>query len=302
MNKTIFENLSEKGIFQALSEVGFTFPWGNEITSFLDIYYLYNITYNLVSSNLLEQKGVTESANVIKGLYQMKWQKLYDTMTQSYNPIENYNMTESGTNKNTLAETKENNIDSTINVTANTTHTGNENKNNTGTQITTSTTTYGKTDNTTSTDTTNYGRTDTTENSNKIYGYNSVDPVPDNTSTNVNTAGGTDVRNNTIENTVGGSDSVANNRTDNLTENIDITNDTDESRKDTRIENESYTLNSTDNGEHSLKRSGNIGVTTTQQMLESERTLWLWNYFGIIFRDINRVLSLPVYKFNRRYQ
>lgn len=44
-----------------------------------------------------------------------------------------------------------------------------------------------------------------------------------------------------------------------------------------------------------LHRSGNIGVTTTQQMLESERRLWTWNYFDQIFKDLDKELALMVY-------
>lgn len=42
-------------------------------------------------------------------------------------------------------------------------------------------------------------------------------------------------------------------------------------------------------------RSGNIGVTTTQQMLSAERELWLWNFFDQVYKDIDSVLSLPIY-------
>lgn len=42
-------------------------------------------------------------------------------------------------------------------------------------------------------------------------------------------------------------------------------------------------------------RSGNIGVTTTQQMLFAERELWLWNFFDQVYKDIDSVLSLPIY-------
>ena len=42
-------------------------------------------------------------------------------------------------------------------------------------------------------------------------------------------------------------------------------------------------------------RSGNIGVTTTQQMLSAERELWLWNFFDQVYKDIDSVLSLPFY-------
>lgn len=47
---------------------------------------------------------------------------------------------------------------------------------------------------------------------------------------------------------------------------------------------------------YSLTRSGNIGVTTSQQMLQSERDLWVWNYFiNVVFPAINRVLTLSIY-------
>ena len=42
-------------------------------------------------------------------------------------------------------------------------------------------------------------------------------------------------------------------------------------------------------------RSGNIGVTTTQQMLFAERDLWVWNFFDQVYKDIDSVLSLPIY-------
>lgn len=45
-----------------------------------------------------------------------------------------------------------------------------------------------------------------------------------------------------------------------------------------------------------LTRSGNIGVTTSQQMIESERALWVWNFFyDVVFPDIDRVLTLQIY-------
>lgn len=42
-------------------------------------------------------------------------------------------------------------------------------------------------------------------------------------------------------------------------------------------------------------RSGNIGVTTSQQMLSAEREVWAWNFFDQVYKDIDSVLSLPVY-------
>lgn len=42
-------------------------------------------------------------------------------------------------------------------------------------------------------------------------------------------------------------------------------------------------------------RSGNIGVTTTQAMLESERNLWMWNFFDQVYKDVDSVLALVFY-------
>lgn len=44
-----------------------------------------------------------------------------------------------------------------------------------------------------------------------------------------------------------------------------------------------------------LKRSGNIGVTTSQQMIESERQLWEWYFYDIVFADIDKMLTLQIY-------
>ena len=39
-------------------------------------------------------------------------------------------------------------------------------------------------------------------------------------------------------------------------------------------------------------RYGNIGVTTTQKLIQEERELWLWNYFEQVFQDLDRELAL----------
>lgn len=44
-----------------------------------------------------------------------------------------------------------------------------------------------------------------------------------------------------------------------------------------------------------IRRAGNIGVTTTQQMLESERRVWEWNFFEQVFRDLDTELALQFY-------
>ena len=47
---------------------------------------------------------------------------------------------------------------------------------------------------------------------------------------------------------------------------------------------------------HELTRTGNIGVTTSQQMIESEIKLWDWNFIDNVFKDIAEILTLPIYE------
>lgn len=52
----------------------------------------------------------------------------------------------------------------------------------------------------------------------------------------------------------------------------------------------------TDTRNYHLERYGNIGVTTSQQMIESERSLWAWDFIrAVVYPDINRVLTSPIY-------
>ena len=44
-----------------------------------------------------------------------------------------------------------------------------------------------------------------------------------------------------------------------------------------------------------LHRYGNIGVTTNQQMIESERSIRMWNYFNSVYKDIDSVLAIRIY-------
>ena len=48
--------------------------------------------------------------------------------------------------------------------------------------------------------------------------------------------------------------------------------------------------------EHQLSRSGNIGVTTSQQMIESERALNELNIYNLVFEELSKRLFLSVLK------
>lgn len=112
--------------------------------------------------------------------------------------------------------------------------------------------------------------TNATESS--VHGFNSTTGVPTGeqtqkaTGTNTNTQTGTETREYNV------TDADTGTQTDN------------DGGQDTQTRN------------YKLTRSGNIGVTTSQQMIESERALWVWNFFhDVVFPDIDRVLTLQIY-------
>lgn len=51
----------------------------------------------------------------------------------------------------------------------------------------------------------------------------------------------------------------------------------------------------TETGHEDLERSGNIGVTTSQQMLQSEIDLRQYDFYNQIYNDIDTILCLSIY-------
>lgn len=120
------------------------------------------------------------------------------------------------------------------------------------------------------TDTTTPNLTTTSDNS--VYGFNSNAAVPTGEQTQSSTG--------TSTNTRTGTDTQEYNTTD----------------VDTGTQSETDGGQDTHTRNYTLTRVGNIGVTTSQQMIESERALWMWNFFqNVVFPDIDRVLTLQIY-------
>ena len=66
--------------------------------------------------------------------------------------------------------------------------------------------------------------------------------------------------------------------------------------RDTGTQNTATGGTDTDTRNYTLRRSGNIGVTTSQQMIQAERDLWLWDFFHtVVFPDVDKVLTIPIY-------
>ena len=100
---------------------------------------------------------------------------------------------------------------------------------------------------------------ETRNNSSGVYGFNSAQAVPD--ATDAETRTGTNTR------TTTGNSSTQYNTSD----------------TDTGTQSTSDTHSDTETRNYTLTRSGNIGVTTSQQMLEAEMRLRLnWNFYEVV--------------------
>ena len=219
----------DEGIFDALAEVaGDLLPWADAADSeYLNFDYFGNHSgakypAPVVMLLLDDNEELTESArlklaSIIWAKFREPWSHLWLTNEISYNPIHNYNMSDTRTLVRGDSDSRATTSESS------------------------QSTEHGKTD-------------DTTE---FVYGLNNTDQDGKKSDRISSQEGG--------ETTVtygqsGFSDGVA-------------------AREETET----------------TQRSGNIGVTTTQQMMEAERNVWLWNFFDQVYKDIDTVLSLPIY-------
>ena len=164
-------------------------------------------------------------------VFREAWDSIYAALTAVYNPINNYSMTESGEDTRT----------------------------NTGTQSTSEERSG------TEKETPNLTNTTTGENNSSggLYGFNSAESVPSDTTHGTNT--NTNTQSGTVNTDTSGTTSST--RTDDLTE----------------------------KSVHTFERSGNIGVTTSQQMIESELELRKKQFYEIVFHDIINYVCLHVY-------
>lgn len=246
-------------------------PWADTMSGTnLDIAYLDGhsgerycsnfINHRLNDSDVLSSDNRTLIANILWAMFGIQWTRLWATMKPAeYDPMTNYQMQE------------------TMEGTENSTRTPDLTKGDTGTVQTTGQ--DKRTPNLTrkGTGTVNDNGSATNTNQNGIWGFNSSISVPsdmsDGTATNENTT------------------------TRDLTETETGTDTTD--RTNTDIYNRSYTETGTDTtagtSSRKLIRTGNIGTNTFQNLLQQERNLWMYNFFEQVFKDVDSVLTIPIY-------
>lgn len=220
---------SDDGIFDAIAEVaGELLPWADAADSeYLNFDYFGNhsgakypapvVMLLLNDDEELSDSARLKLASIIWAKFREPWSHLWQTNEISYNPIHNYNMSDTRTLVRGDSDSRVSSTESS------------------------QSTEHGKTD-----DTTEY-----------VYGLNNTDDDGKKSDRIHSEEGG--------ETTVGYEDARSSSGV--------------AAREETET----------------TQRSGNIGVTTTQQMMESERNLWLWNFFDQVYKDIDTVLALPIY-------
>lgn len=214
----------------------------------------------------------------IKSLMKMnqyKYHTLFNTMGLDYNPIENYSMVESEELEHSQEMTGKKVDTSTKNGSVNT-ETNNETTVNgtitRGNVIDKVTNTMG-------------ARTSNDTQNNNKYAFNSGKESP--TTTNYKTleeGGYTDTSTTTRDSVI---DKTTNN--DVLKGDVETTENVNVSGESTNTESVGGASKKT------LTRSGNIGVTTSQEMIESERNLARFSFYKEIAHDIARTIAWGVY-------
>lgn len=230
------------GIFTALNS--FSVPWKNVVDpELIDLQYYGNVSGEKIISPLVYKQLNNEGkltdakqsliASMIFSMFGTNWAKEWETLSMQYDPIANYDMTETMTDDETVTEYGKTN-----------TRTNNLVHAKTGTE--------------TDAPSVSVATNDT------VHGFNSSDPVP--TDGRSQSTSGSDITTYNIYDTDTGTSSDAGSGSDTSTRNYELT------------------------------RKGNIGVTSSQQLLQSERDLWVWNYFlDVVFPDVDKILTIPIY-------
>lgn len=273
----------------------------------------------------------TSLAQAIKTMYGMSWTKLYATLSLEYNPISNYDMVEneeintSGSSSTTSSQTRTDNLEHTRIGNNKDTESGTVGQVTSGSRAHTIDTADARTgsnqdketgtvgEKTTDTGTVDVSGSQSNSGTQNVYGFNSSSAVPSDTqsssgtSTNKTTnnlAGSKDeTRNLTVDHTVSetlkrtGSESDEESGSQDETRNLQFGHTISESMSDTGTQKQDGSSSGESAGEtkRQLTRSGNIGVTTSQQMIQSERELWLWRFFDQVFSDLDSILTIPIY-------
>lgn len=273
--------------------IGYQFPQVLQITdSELDLIFLtswglrlcapiIHVIHQDTDSSQLTDAELTQLGQLIKHLFQHKWDKLAAVLALQYDPIHNFS--------DNLHEEITEDIDVERERTPNLTETETKSVDldrseaDGGTQVTSGS----HSENRTRTD--NLSESISASELNKIYGFNSLEDSPvgdstkETTSTRLNTGTVGDARQGTESTTIQGG----------LTHTVDEDRDSQGEKRTTGTD---TTVEGTDRSRvRDLTRLGNIGNLTTQQLMNQEIELWRWSLIQQVLNDVKDFLTLPVY-------
>lgn len=246
-------------------------PWAETMTGLnLDIAYLDGhsgerfcsniINRRLDDSDVLSSDNRTLIANILWAMFGIQWTRLWATMKPvDYDPLTNYKMQETAEGEESSTRTPDltRGDTGTVQTTGQDTRTPNLSRKGTGTV--------------------KDEGSGTNKNQNGIWGFNSSESVPSDMSDGRATSNNTTTRD--------------------LTETESGTDTTNRTNTDTY--NRSYTETGTDTtagtSSRKLTRTGNIGTNTFQNLLQQERSIWMYDFFEQVFKDVDSVLTIPIY-------
>lgn len=217
------------------------------------------ITRRVGDDGSLSSADRKKIATLVYARFRTQWSRLWATMNPDYDPLNNYKMQETAEGEESSTRTPDltKGDTGTVQTTGQDTRTPNLTRNGTGTV--------------------KDEGSGTNKNQNGIWGFNSSESVPSDMSDGRVTNNNTTTRD--LTNTETGTDT------------------TDHTNTDTY--NRSYTETGTDttSGKSSRKltRTGNIGTNTFQNLLQQERNIWMYDFFEQIFKDVDSVLTIPIY-------
>ena len=258
---------TDGGVFSPMANA----PWVETMTGLnLDIAYLDGhsgerycsniINRRLDDSDVLPTDNRTLISNILWAMFGIQWTRLWATMKPTdYDPLTNYQMqeTEEGANNSVRTPDLTKGDTGTVQTSGQDTRTPNLTKTGKGTV---------KDDGSA-----------TNTNQNGIWGFNSSTSVP--------------------SDMADGSATSENTNTRDLTETETGTDTTERTNTDTY--NREYTEKGTDTtagtSSRKLTRTGNIGTNTFQNLLQQERNIWMYNFFEQVFKDVDTVLTIPIY-------
>lgn len=287
----VWDALTSDGVFTYLNR--YNVPWKTEgIAASLDLLYHGNHGFMITSpivDRLLTENGNLSPASKEKlakacfDKFHKNWEEIWEVLQAEYNPIENYRMVEEGTDVDTGS------------ITDSADHTGSDTMTNAGTVLTENSKdeTVGVNSDI-KTKTSGETKSDPGDVTNLRSGFNSSDYVADSKSTEAQGIVSLDPDKNYSEtkgdesanftHTTAGAD-------ENFTRVTDSTSHTQSYDSTLTSTKEFNDVTKT----HNFTRSGNIGITTSQQMQQSSLELWKYNYFEQVMRDIDTVLTCRMY-------